>query len=208
MINSKKDEKDCKDEYSETRSVQKSNPKDHQKANSPSELLLKTVDIFSGEVTKNLPSLKKKKRISSVLTDEKLKKARERKTNDSFNVVRSKPHRSVEDELAEKRARMVGLFKREEKEKYHERDDGRKDGERSLKRSHSQTISHNRNKHIKKKKPRPSISSDPNHICSSACPANHWMIEDQEWIENDATTEEDTGWFPDCTSETSVSDHR
>ena len=178
---------------------------EHQTISSQSERLLKTVDIFSGELTKDLPSLKKKKRMSRLFSDEKLRKARERKTNDNFNITHTKPHRSVEDELAEKRARMVGLFKREEKVKCHEKDDSRKENDRSLKRSNSQTISQNRNKHIKKKKPRPSISSDPSHICSSACPANHWMVEDQEWIEDDVTTEEDTGWFPDCTSETSVS---
>ena len=110
---------------------------------------------------------------------------------------------------AEKRARMVGIFKREEKEKFHERDEARKESDRALKRSNSQTISRKRSKHLKKKRPRPSVSSDPSHICSSACPANHWMIEDQEWIESDATTEEDEhGWFPDCTSETSLSANR
>ena len=170
--------------------------------------MLKTVDIFSGEVTKDLPSLKKKKRISSVFSDEKLRKARERKTNDNFNTTHTKPHRSVEDELAEKRARMVGLFKREEKEKFHEKDDGRRENDRSLKRSNSQTFSQNRSKKIKKKKPRPSVSSDPSHTCSSACPANHWMVEDKEWLDDDSTSEEDTGWFPDCTSETSVSSNR
>ena len=170
---------------------------------------MKTVDIFSGELTKDLPSLKKKKRVSSVLSDEKLRKARERKTKESCVLIRSTPRRSVEDELAEKRARMVGIFKREEKEKFQDKDEVRKEGDRGLKRNNSQPLSRKRSKHLNKKRPRPSVASDPSHICSSACPANHWMIEDQEWIDDDVTTdEEEHGWFPDCTSETSMSADR
>ena len=78
-------------------SAENSSPKkeqlEQQTISSQSERLLKTVDIFSGELTKDLPSLKKKKRMSRLFSDEKLRKARERKTNDHFNITNTKPIR-------------------------------------------------------------------------------------------------------------------
>ena len=171
--------------------------------------MLKTVESFSGGLTKDLPSLKQKKRVSSI-TDERLteriKKSKERDKKELHKE--RKVHRSVEDELAEKRRRMVGIFRREEEERFDDKDKGKKEIDRSLKRRNSYN-SHRRNKHLIKKKPKPWVSSDPSHVCSSACPANHWMTEDKEWIESDASTEEnDRAWFPDYSSETSITTER
>ena len=99
---------------------------------------------------------------------------------------------------------MVGVFKREDGHKFDKKDLGKTEIIRSLKRRSSHSY-HRKNKHSMKKKYKPLISVDPGHVCSSACPANHWMIEDQEWIENDASSEEkDNAWFPDYSSDTSV----
>jgi hypothetical protein len=99
---------------------------------------------------------------------------------------------------------MVGVFKREDGHKLDKKDIGKTEIIRSLKRRSSHSY-HRKNKHSMKKKYKPLISVDPGHVCSSACPANHWMIEDQEWIENDASSEEkDNAWFPDYSSDTSV----
>ena len=110
----------------------------------------------------------------------------------------------MDDELAEKRLRMVGVFKREEGTKFDEKDTGKKEIIGSLKRRSSHSC-HRKNKNSMKKKCKPLISVDPGHVCSSACPANHWMLEDQEWIENESSSEEeDQAWFPDYSSDTSV----
>ena len=168
---------------------------------SMSQRLLKTVESFSGGLTQDLPSIKQKKRVSSI-SDEKIKKRREGGAKEGYEE--RKKHKSVEDELAEKRLRMVGVFKREEGHKFDEKDTGKKEMIRSLKRRSSHSF-HRKSKHSMKKKYNPLISVDPGHVCSSACPANHWMIEDQEWIENDASSEEeDQAWFPDYSSDTSV----
>ena len=56
-----------------------------------------------------------------------------------------------------------------------------------------------------------SISSiNPGHVCSSSCPANHWMKEDEEWIDNDdaSSEEENHAWFPDYSSDTSTNNDR
>ena len=120
--------------------------------------------------------------------------------------AKRKSHKSAEDELAEKRLRMVGKFKREEEEKC---DEGGEKENKGLGKDIKRRTSHNgdrKNKHVKKKRPRRSISSDdPKHICTSSCPANHWMMEDEEWIDKDDTSGEDNDtWFPDYSSDTPI----
>ena len=120
--------------------------------------------------------------------------------------AKRKSHKSVEDELAEKRLRMVVKFKREEEEKC---DEGGEKENKGMGKDIKRRNSHNsdrKSKHVKKKRTRRSISSDdPKHICTSSCPANHWMMEDEEWIDKDDTSGEDNDtWFPDYSSDTPI----
>ena len=109
-------------------------------------------------------------------------------------------HTSLDDELAQKRLRLVNMFKREEEEKFDERDKVKKD--RKIKRSHSH-LGHGR-KHSVRKRSKSNVSCDLDHVCSSSCPAKHWMTEDEEWIEKDTGSEdEDHPWFPEYTSDIS-----
>ena len=172
------------------------------------------VDDFSGVIDKDSLSnsvLKHKKRVSSIIDDQNLKNPR-RDTQNEEDQTKRNVRKSVEDELAEKRKRMVGIFKREEVEKFDDKDKIKKENDRGLKRRGSQFSSRKRNKSLFKRNRKPSsISSiNPGHVCSSSCPANHWMKEDEEWIDNDevSSEEENHAWFPDYSSDTSTNNDR
>lgn len=108
-----------------------------------------------------------------------------------------KKYKSASEELAEKRLRIVQKFRREEEGKFDEQDKGKTGRLRQLNQSRSHSKS-SRNNPFTKRRPKPNPTSDPDHICSSSCPANHWMSDDEGWIEKDVVSDdEDTQWFPD-----------
>ena len=138
-------------------------------------------DLFGDEPEESSPPPSKKAEPSPSVTSPP------RPSSDRSEPPALQRHTSVMDELAAKRARVLNKIKAD-------RRTGRLEPE--VESRVKKRLSREENSRRVRRRRRHTSDKDRKHVCTSACPGDHAMSDDEDWMVPDSECDEDGEWRP------------